>query len=98
MHDARFTLRRALPEDAAAVTACVDAAYRPYVDRIGMRPGPMLEDYAGVIARRNVTVADVDGTVAGLVVLAEGEEGFLVENVASASTALGRRVRRPPAG
>lgn len=36
------TLRPASAQDSAALTACVCAAYLPYIDRIGRQPGPML--------------------------------------------------------
>ena len=46
-HPVDYILRAADAADAAAVAACVDAAYRPYIERIGRTPGPMLLDYAG---------------------------------------------------
>jgi ribosomal protein S18 acetylase RimI-like enzyme len=78
----RWRLRPATGSDAAGVAALVDAAYRHYVDRIGMQPGPMTDDYAEVIRDRQVTVADHDGDIVGVVVLAVTDEGFLIDNVA----------------
>jgi ribosomal protein S18 acetylase RimI-like enzyme len=75
-------LRPATGSDAASVAALVDAAYGHYVERIGMPPGPMTDDYTAVIRDRQVTVADHDGAVVGVVVLAVTDEGFLIENVA----------------
>jgi ribosomal protein S18 acetylase RimI-like enzyme len=77
-----YELRHATEADVAAVTELVDAAYRHYVPRIGGLPGPMTADYRQVVADRAVTVAEADGSLAGLIVLAETPEGFLVENVA----------------
>ena len=77
-----YVLRSANADDAAEVAALVDAAYEHYIARIGMRPGPMTLDYATVIAERQVTVADVEGRVAGVLVLGVDDEGFLIENVA----------------
>jgi ribosomal protein S18 acetylase RimI-like enzyme len=77
-----ISLRPAALADAPAVTDCVHAAYRHYVERIGKPPGPMLEDYAKVIAQRQVTVAVRDGAVVGVLVLGEMEEGFRLINVA----------------
>lgn len=37
-------IRKALPSDAPGMKACVEAAYRHYVPRIGKAPGPMLDD------------------------------------------------------
>jgi GNAT superfamily N-acetyltransferase len=79
---ARYALRRASEADAAAATACVHAAYRHYVERIGRPPGPMTDDYAEVIRTRRVTVAESAGRIVGVLVLALTPEGFLLENVA----------------
>jgi len=62
--------------------ACVEAAYRHYIERIGKPPGPMTEDYAKVIQERRVTVAENRGKIAAVLVLAVTAEGFLLENVA----------------
>ena len=79
---ASYHLRPARVTDAEAIAACVDAAYSPYVERMGRKPGPMLEDYSKVIRERQVTVAEIDGTVAGVLVLLVTNEGFLLDNVA----------------
>jgi ribosomal protein S18 acetylase RimI-like enzyme len=77
-----FSLRPAVPADAPALAALVNAAYGHYVSRIGMLPGPMTYDYANVIATRQVTVAERGGQIAGLLVLGVTDEGFLIDNVA----------------
>ena len=77
-----YALRPASEADVDAVAACVHAAYRHYVERIGRPPGPMTDDYAEVIRERQVTVAESAGRVVGVLVLALTEEGFLLENVA----------------
>jgi hypothetical protein len=59
------TFRSAVSSDARALTELVDAAYRHYVDRIGMLPGPMTQDYADVIATRQTTVAEISGLPVG---------------------------------
>ena len=64
------------------MAACVHAAYRHYVERIGRPPGPMTDDYADVIRRRQVTVAESGGRIIGVLVLSVTREGFLLENVA----------------
>ncbi len=78
----RYALRTANQGDVAAVAACVDAAYRHYVERIGTPPGPMTDDYAEVIRERRVTVAESAGRIVGVLVLAVTGEGFVLENVA----------------
>jgi ribosomal protein S18 acetylase RimI-like enzyme len=77
-----YRLRPATGPDAASVAALVDAAYGHYVQRLGMQPGPMTDDYTAVIRDRQVTVAEHDGAIVGVVVLAVTDEGFLIENVA----------------
>jgi len=77
-----YTFRSARETDAAAVAACVHSAYGHYVARIGRKPGPMLDDYAEVIRRAQVTIAESGGRLAGVLVLDRTDEGFLLENVA----------------
>ncbi len=77
-----YAVRPATELDAAAVTACVHAAYRHYIERIGKPPGPMTEDYAKVIRERRVFVAENQEKITGVLVLAATDEGFLLENVA----------------
>jgi ribosomal protein S18 acetylase RimI-like enzyme len=89
-----YELRPATEADAAAVTGLVDAAYRHYVARIGMLPGPMTEDYRQVIAGRAVTVAAAGEELAGVVVLGQTDEGFVVENVAVHPAHQGRGLGR----
>ena len=80
--DSIYAFRPAYDRDASAVAACVNAAYRSYVGRIGRPPGPMTEDYAKVIRECRVTVAESRGTIIGVLVLAVTDEGFLLESVA----------------
>jgi ribosomal protein S18 acetylase RimI-like enzyme len=75
-------LRSAEAADASRVAELVDAAYGHYVERIGMLPGPMTNDYADVIRNRQVTVAERQGAIVGIIVLTVTDEGFLVDNVA----------------
>jgi ribosomal protein S18 acetylase RimI-like enzyme len=75
-------LRRATAEDARPISLLVRAAYEHYIERIGKPPRPMLEDYAQVIERRDVLVAENDGALAGVLVLEKTPEAFKVMNVA----------------
>lgn len=77
-----YSFRPADERDAPAVAACVNAAYRHYIKRIGKPPGPMMEDYARVIRERRVTVAESRGKITAVLVRTVTEEGFLLENVA----------------
>jgi len=75
-------IRPACPADATTVAAVVDAAYRPYIARIGKPPGPMEDDYAALIAAGQVWVLEHAGGIAGIIVLLETAAGFLLDNVA----------------
>ena len=76
-------IRRARPADRAAVEAIVHAAYAIYVDRVGKPPGPMLDDYARLIADGAVSVLeDADGTIAAIVVLVLQPDHLLLDNIA----------------
>jgi ribosomal protein S18 acetylase RimI-like enzyme len=77
-----YSLRSAEAADASRVAELVDAAYGHYIERIGMLPGPMTNDYADVIRNRQVTIAERQGAIVGIIVLTVTDEGFLVDNVA----------------
>lgn len=69
-------IRRAVAADVPAVRAVTDAAYRPYVARIGVVPQPMEADHAADVAEGKVFVTGHPGEpgagavgVVGLVVL-----------------------------
>jgi hypothetical protein len=49
-----FSLRPATESDVPSVAELVDAAYRHYVQRLGMLPRPMTDDYPAVIRDRQV--------------------------------------------
>jgi GNAT superfamily N-acetyltransferase len=74
--------RSATGADVSKVAALVNAAYGHYVERIGMLPRPITDDYAEVIANCRVTVAESHETIVGVIVLTVDEEGFLIDNVA----------------
>jgi GNAT superfamily N-acetyltransferase len=75
-------LLRACPEDAPAVADCVSTAYAHWVPIIGQKPWPMLQDYASIVETEHVVVAEIEGDIAGVLVLCETPEGFLIDNVA----------------
>ena len=54
------TIRRAVADDAPAISSCVAAAYENYIPRIGKPPAPMLEDYSQVINRNDVFVLTLE--------------------------------------
>jgi ribosomal protein S18 acetylase RimI-like enzyme len=87
-------IRTALPADAAAVAACVRAAYVGYVGRIGREPAPMTADHAALIAAGSVWVAHDAGEVVGVLVLHERDTALLIENVAVRPDRQGRGLGR----
>lgn len=82
--------------DRAAIERVVNDAYAKYVPRIGKKPAPMLDDYAALIAAREVWVLRQDGGVAGVLVLKDAGDHLLLDNIAVApdrqGQGLGRRL------
>jgi NAD(P)-dependent dehydrogenase (short-subunit alcohol dehydrogenase family)/predicted GNAT family acetyltransferase len=78
----RPSLRPATAEDVPRLTEVVRSAYGHYVERLGGPPRPLTDDYAEVVRRESVTVAERDGLPVGLVVLGVDDEGFFIDNVA----------------
>jgi ribosomal protein S18 acetylase RimI-like enzyme len=76
------SLRPATAADVPRLTELVGAAYGHYVERLGGPPRPMTDDYAEVLRRHRVVVAERTGEIIGLVVLGVSDEGFFVDNVA----------------
>jgi ribosomal protein S18 acetylase RimI-like enzyme len=68
MRKPEYLFRSATGADVPKVATLVDAAYGHYVERIGMLPRPMTDDYAEAIV--------------GVIVLTVDDEGFLIDNVA----------------
>jgi GNAT superfamily N-acetyltransferase len=82
MTEIEYSLRSAIGADVPRVATLVNSAYGHYIERIGMRPRPMTDNYAQVIANQRVTVAETHGTIVGVIVLAASDERFLIDNVA----------------
>ena len=74
----------------ATVEAIVREAYAVYTPRIGKPAGPVLADYAALIAGGHVHVLDSDGTIVGVLVLLDEPDALLLEVIAVAPTAQGR--------
>ncbi|MBV9017079.1 MAG: GNAT family N-acetyltransferase [Alphaproteobacteria bacterium] len=90
-------IRRARPEDRAAVEAIVRDAYSIYIERMGKPPGPMLHDYAALIAQGAVSVLEeADGLIAAIIVLVPKPSHLLLDNIAvrpdRQGSGLGRRL------
>ena len=88
------SLRPATPADVPRLTALVQSAYGPYVERLGGPPRPLTDDYDEVVAYQRVTVIEDAGEIVGLLVLDVTDEGFVVDNVAVDPSHQGRGVGR----
>jgi ribosomal protein S18 acetylase RimI-like enzyme len=69
-------IRLATPDDVPRVKEVTDAAYRPYIERIGVVPVPMEADHAANVAAGRVFVTG-DPVVGVLVLVAEPDHLFL---------------------
>ena len=79
-HDGILRLGRA--DDVDDIRACVRAAYRRYVPRMGKEPGPMLADFGAQVEAGRVTVLERAGRLVGLIVMFPQGGHLFVENVA----------------
>ena len=75
-------IREATPRDRTTVETIVRGAYAHYVERIGKPPGPMLDDYAALIAGGAVSVFDDGGVIAAIIVLLPKPDHLLLDNIA----------------
>jgi GNAT superfamily N-acetyltransferase len=75
-------IRKARADEVAAVRDVVLAAYDRYVTLIGRPPGPMLDDYAARIKADQVWVLQDTDEIAGVLVLEDGPDCFLLDNIA----------------
>ncbi|GHC47837.1 GNAT family N-acetyltransferase [Neogemmobacter tilapiae] len=86
-------IRQAVAADEAVLRRCVEAAFAPYVERIGRRPAPMDADFAGQIAAGQIRVAtDPLGHVVGYVTFFPQGDQMLLDALAVLPTAAGRGV------
>ncbi len=83
-------MRLAGHADRLIIEAIVNAAYAPYVLRIGRKPAPMLDNYLALIEARRVHLLEEEGVVRGLVVLIPEKDGMLLDNVAVSPEAQGK--------
>ncbi|MFB7736904.1 GNAT family N-acetyltransferase [Streptomyces sp. NPDC056112] len=84
--------------DVPAVKAVTDAAYHPYIERIGVVPAPMEADHAANVAAGKVFVVrePEGGRVTGLVVIEARADHLFLDSVAvhpdAHGTGVGRRL------
>ncbi|MEU5001425.1 GNAT family N-acetyltransferase [Streptomyces sp. NPDC021622] len=83
-------IRPATTADVAAVKAVTDAAYRHYIERIGVVPAPMEADHAAEVAAGRVYVTG--DPVVGVLVLVPHEDHLFLDSIAVHPEAAGRGV------
>ena len=87
-----MTLRRAGPDDLAAVVALQRAAYAKNRPLLGVEPLPLLADYAEIFRAYEVYLAEQDGALDGVLILEPRADDLLIWSVAVAPAAQGRGV------
>ncbi len=75
-------IRLATHADVPAVEAVVHDAYTGYTERIGMPPGPMLDDYSRRVNEQTLWVLTNDRHIVGIVVALPKEDHLYLENIA----------------
>jgi GNAT superfamily N-acetyltransferase len=75
-------IRKARAEEADAMRDAVRAAYQHYVPVIGREPAPMVDDYKARIAAGQAWVLEDARGLAGVLVLEDGPDCFLLDNIA----------------
>lgn len=85
-------IRYAVPVDLVSVEAVVHAAYRHYIDRIGVRPRPMDVDYPEQMRRGCLFV--VGSPAVATVTLMPEETGLYLDNFAVAPDRQGQGIGR----
>lgn len=77
-------IRLADSSNVSDIKAIVLNAYTPYIERIGRKPGPMMDDYAELVVTGCVWVVTAHDVVAGFIHLEAKTDHILVCNVAVA--------------
>lgn len=83
-------IRRAIPDDRAAVEAVVRRAFGPYAPLIGRLPAPMEDDYGRRIVEGAVDVLYGPRGIVGLAVLTRCRDAVLLHTLAVDPAAQGR--------
>ncbi len=83
-------LRPAIPSDLPHIIALVEAAYAPWIDVIGAKPGPMLDDYGRAIEKGIVQVLEDTMGIEAILVLIPLPDAMLLDNMAVHPNAQGK--------
>ncbi|HEX7827197.1 MAG TPA: GNAT family N-acetyltransferase, partial [Mycobacterium sp.] len=82
-------LRRATSDDIGAVETLVAESFEKYVERIGKPPGPMLTDYAAMLATSRIWVLERGDDVIAVLVTQDQGDHLLLDTVAVTTSAQG---------
>ena len=86
-----MNIRVAYQGDLKSIEECINSAYKRYIDRIGIKPAPMLADYNKAIeSDKTYVLEDSELGVVGVLVLVISKGKFLLENVAIHTSAQGK--------
>lgn len=92
----QLEIRRAVPEESAAIRDLVRAAYAKWVPVIGREPLPMRADYARAVREHEIDLLCENGRLLGLIETMRREGYLWIENVAvdpaQQDRGLGRRL------
>jgi ribosomal protein S18 acetylase RimI-like enzyme len=85
-------LRRAGEGDLPAIIALQRSAYAKNRPLLGVEPLPLLADYAEILAKYEVYLAERDGALEGVLILEPRADDLLIWSVATAPQAQGRGI------
>lgn len=77
-----YHLRPARSADRSYIETLVNAAYAPFIIRLGTPPGPEIDDYVTDIEAGEAQVLESGGSIAGLLVLRPEKDHMLINNIA----------------
>ncbi len=89
-------IRRAKSGVVTAIRAIVEAAYAPYVPRIGRAPAPVAADYPALVEAGDAWVVVSGGRVVGVLVIRPNGDALELENVAIEPSCQGRLATAVP--
>ena len=92
MSETPFKIQLATPNDAAEITALVNAAYSKWIPIIGGKPMPMTANYAELIAKDYVYVVREGAALIGVLVIWELDDALYIDNIAVAPEQQGRGI------
>lgn len=87
-------IRQATKDDLPALRAIAADAYAQYVEVIGRKPAPMVDDFDARLKRGTIFVATVqpENHVVGYAVIVNKADGFWLESIAVASASAGQGI------